>query len=135
MYEKVSIDPARYVVLDVETNGLRSKKDDLIDARPLSQEEFDELVKDVVQKSERVYSPVTVSSKGNFVRSEYQKKRREAEYSEKIKRLSEGKLVVSNYDSPRRDVDIRCIVCGYEWRRRADHLTKKCICPNCNFQG
>ena len=30
MYEKVSIDPARYVVLDVETNGLRSKKDDLL---------------------------------------------------------------------------------------------------------
>lgn len=90
---------------------------------------------DVVQKAERVYSPVTVSSKGNLVRNEYQKKRREAEYSEKIKRLSEGKLVVSNYDSPRRDVDIRCIVCGYEWRRRADHLTKKCICPNCNLQG
>ena len=27
--EKVSIDPREYVVFDVETNGLKSKKDDL----------------------------------------------------------------------------------------------------------
>ena len=28
--EKVSIDPREYVVFDVETNGLKSKKDDLL---------------------------------------------------------------------------------------------------------
>ena len=30
MYEKISIDPTKYIVLDLETNGLRAKKDDVL---------------------------------------------------------------------------------------------------------
>ena len=65
---------------------------------------------------------------------EARKRQRGLIYSEKITKMSEGRLVVSNYVGAKDNVDVKCEMCGYKWSVRADHLLGRCRCPQCRLR-
>ena len=52
-------------------------------------------------------------------------------YLDSIARKSEGKIYVSNYKSINDTVDASCLVCGHNWKIKAEDLYKKTKCPKC----
>ena len=73
----------------------------------------------------------------NEERLENQRQARAKRYSEKVERLYGGRIAVveGSYTGSKENVTLRCLVCGNEFRRRADHVVdkaKKCRCPHCS---
>ena len=52
-------------------------------------------------------------------------------YANRIASISNGKITVLDYKGSNKKVEAQCMVCGYEWSTRADHLIERCYCPVC----
>lgn len=59
------------------------------------------------------------------------KKLRADNYYERILRKSNQTIVAVNYTGSKDNVDAMCVICGYKWTTRADHLADRCWCPKC----
>ena len=59
------------------------------------------------------------------------KKLRADNYYERILRKSNQTIVAVNYTGSKDNVDAMCVICGYKWITRADHLADRCWCPKC----
>ena len=58
-------------------------------------------------------------------------KERLSRYQYKIAIKSNGTIQILNYINAKENVKAKCLICGHEWTRRADHLLERCYCPMC----
>lgn len=56
-------------------------------------------------------------------------------FYDKIYQKSDGKIQASAYIGSKEIVHAKCLMCGYEWDTRADHLSDRCFCSKCHFRG
>lgn len=54
-----------------------------------------------------------------------------AHYQSKIEERSDHKLTALSYKDSRSPAKAKCLMCGYEWETRADHLLDRPYCPIC----
>lgn len=69
--------------------------------------------------------------KQNIISKEERIKDRADRYYEKILQKSNRTIIAFNYNGARECVNATCIICGYKWKMRADHLADRCWCPAC----
>ena len=67
----------------------------------------------------------------NKVSEEERTRLRKIKYYSKVMEVSNGKLKAHNYTGSKNLVDAECVVCGYKWTTRADHLLSRAYCPIC----
>ena len=58
-------------------------------------------------------------------------KERLSRYQYKISLKSNASIQIISYTSAKENVRAKCLICGHEWTRRADHLLERCYCPMC----
>ncbi len=58
-------------------------------------------------------------------------KKRANKFYEKIVQKSKGSIEASNYKGSKETVCAKCLICGYKWDTRADHLLDRCYCSMC----
>lgn len=56
-------------------------------------------------------------------------------YKNKVTIKSNGSIQIFNYTGSKNNIEARCLMCGYQWSCRADHLLERCKCPNCNMKN
>lgn len=59
------------------------------------------------------------------------RKNRLSSYQYKIAIKSNYSIQIIKYVGAKEDAIARCLICGHEWTRRADHLLERCYCPMC----
>lgn len=52
-------------------------------------------------------------------------------FYDRILEKSGGHIKASGYVGSKENVHAKCLVCGYEWDTRADHLYERCFCSRC----
>lgn len=67
--------------------------------------------------------------------NEERKELRSQRYAEKIATKSDGTIEVLEYKGSREKATVRCKMCGYQWKYRADHLLNRCYCSKCRGNG
>ena len=58
-------------------------------------------------------------------------KERLSRYQYKIATKSNDTIQILKYINAKENVEAKCLICGHEWTRRADHLLERCYCPMC----
>ena len=71
------------------------------------------------------------NSKGAVKNEEELLKERLSHYQYKISLKSNASIQIVSYTSAKENVKAKCLICGHEWTRRADHLLERCYCPMC----
>lgn len=75
--------------------------------------------------------PLNKGGKRVLISEEGRKKFRADKYYKKILQKSNHTIAAINYIGSKDNVDATCLICGYEWKIRADHLAERCWCPLC----
>lgn len=90
------------------------------------------MLPDLKRKTQKLEAAKPKPVRAKLTREERIHKRAK-DYAEKVHQKSKGKLKVmpEDYVSSRDKVKVRCLECGWEWERRADHLLERCLCPKC----
>ena len=52
-------------------------------------------------------------------------------YQARLDEKSEHKLKLLSFKDSRSPAKVKCLICGYEWETRADHLLERCYCTYC----
>ena len=78
----------------------------------------------------RSKEPVS-TSKNNSLTSEEKLIQRSKNYQLKLAERSNHKLVALSFKDSRSPARVKCLECGQEWERRADHLLSSPYCPSC----
>ena len=58
-------------------------------------------------------------------------KEKESKYQYKLAEKSNFTLKINGYSGSKEIIDVKCLLCGYEWKYRADHLLERPYCPKC----
>ena len=65
------------------------------------------------------------------VSEEERNRLRKIKYCTKVTEVSNGTLKAHNYTGSKNLIDAECVMCGYKWTTRADHLLSRAYCPVC----
>ena len=63
--------------------------------------------------------------------AEQTRKQRLSKYQAKLDKRSGSCLTVLSYTNSASPARAKCVICGYEWETRADHLLERPNCPKC----
>ncbi len=81
-------------------------------------------------EKQKVKRPV-LSEEEKQIRSEQKLIQKYLRYKARIENLSEQRITVLSFDGSKSPVKTKCLICGYEWEARADHLLDRPYCPVC----